>query len=321
MKKIVIFGGAGFIGSNLAKRLAFCGCKVTVVDTFCPHYGANWFNLDPIVKDIEVIKGSICDEKIVQKCLDGASVIFNLAAQPGHIQSMRDPFIDLDINAFGTLNLLECARKICPDAIHIFTSTRQIYGRTKSPNIEDQVLKPVDINGVHKITSEHYYKLYSQYYGLSATVFRLTNTYGNCMRIKDARQTFLGIWIRSVIENTEFSIFGDGQQIRDFTHVDDCIGALEYEIHNRSTGFNVFNLGGQRGYTLNQVAKIIQKVRPRANYKHVEFPGDGAKIDVGDTINDWTKIRNKREWEPTVSLEDGLRSTFDFYEKNIGKYI
>ena len=226
-KKILITGGLGFIGSNLARRLAECGNEVTVVDSLIPEYGGNLRNLLDFHEKIKINLSDIRDAWSLNELIKGQDYIFNLAGQTSHLDSMEDPFTDLDINAKAQLSILEACRKNNPDARIVFASTRQIYGKPKYlPVDEKHPRHPVDVNGINKIAGEQYHFLYHEVYGIASSILRLTNTYGPRMRIKDARQTFLGIWIRNLLEGKPVQVFGDGKQRRDYNYVEDVLDAL-----------------------------------------------------------------------------------------------
>ena len=225
-KNILITGGLGFIGSNLAKRLVSLGAKVTLVDSLIPEYGGNLFNITGIKNRVRVNISDIRDEFSLRYLVQGQDYIFNLAGQTSHLDSMNDPYTDLDINARAQLTLLETCRKYNSNVKIIFASTRQIYGKPDYlPVDEKHPVRPVDVNGINKVAGEWYHILYNNVYGIRSCALRLTNTYGPGMRIKDARQTFLGIWIRLLIEGKPIEIW-EGQQLRDFNYIDDVVDAF-----------------------------------------------------------------------------------------------
>ena len=225
-KKILITGGLGFIGSNLARRLVVHGNTITVVDSLIPEYGGNFRNLHDVQDKITVSRSDVRDVGAINDLIKGHDFLFNLAGQTSHLDSMHDPITDLDINAKAQLSILEACRKYNPDIRIVFASTRQIYGKPKYlPVDEKHPRHPVDVNGINKIAGEQYHILYQEVYGIASSVLRLTNTYGPRMRIKDARQTFLGIWIRNLLEGKPVQVFGDGKQRRDYNYVEDVLDA------------------------------------------------------------------------------------------------
>lgn len=224
--KVLITGGLGFIGSSLACRLVDLGADVTLVDSLIPEYGGNLFNISGIEEKVSVNISDVRDEHSMKYLVQGQDYLFNLAGQTSHMDSMQDPFTDLEINAKSQLFILEACRKYNPDIKIVFASTRQIYGKPEYlPVDEKHPLRPVDINGVNKLAGEWYHLLYNNVHGIRASVLRLTNTIGPRMRVKDARQTFLGIWIRLLVDGKPFEVWG-GNQLRDFTYVDDAVDAF-----------------------------------------------------------------------------------------------
>ncbi|HEU5088780.1 MAG TPA: NAD-dependent epimerase/dehydratase family protein, partial [Roseiflexaceae bacterium] len=225
--EVLITGGLGFIGSNLARRLLELGARVTLVDSLIPQYGGNLFNIHGIEEQVRVNIADVRDAYSMNYLVQGKDYLFNLAGQTSHLDSMRDPHTDLEINCRAQLSILESCRTHNTDIRVVYASTRQIYGKPDYlPVDERHLLHPVDVNGVNKMAGEWYHILYNNVYGIRAAALRLTNTYGPRMRVKDARQTFLGIWIKNLIDGQPIQVWGDGLQIRDFTYVDDCVEAL-----------------------------------------------------------------------------------------------
>ncbi len=225
-RQVLITGGLGFIGSNLARRLVDAGADVTLVDSLIPEYGGNPFNIHGIEDRVSVNITDVRDPHSMRHLIQGKDYLFNLAGQTSHMDSMSDPFTDLEINCRAQLSILEACRNYNPDVRLVFASTRQLYGKPERlPVDEHHLLRPVDVNGINKMAGEWYHILYNNVYGIPATSLRLTNTYGPRMRIKDARQTFLGIWIKLVLEGKPFEVWG-GEQLRDFTYVDDAVDAF-----------------------------------------------------------------------------------------------
>ena len=243
-RTVLITGGLGFVGSNLARRLVTLGARVTLVDSLIPQYGGNEHNVADLLGRVTVNVCDVRDRFALEHLLRGQDFLFNLAGQTSHLDSMSDPQTDLDINASAQLSILEACRRVNPAIRVVFASTRQLYGRPEYlPVDENHPIRPVDVNGINKFAGEGYHLLYSAVYGIRATVLRLTNTYGRGMRVKDARQTFLGIWIRQLLEGHTIKVFGDGTQLRDFNHVDDCVDALLLAAAADVAVGRVYNLG------------------------------------------------------------------------------
>lgn len=319
---VLVTGGAGFIGSTLAIRLAETGASVTVVDSLIPEYGGNLQNLAGYEDRIRINISDVRDDHGFQHLIRGKDFLFNLAGQTSHVDSMKDPFTDLEINCRSQLTILEACRKHNRDVRVVFASTRQIYGRPRHlPVDEDHLVQPVDVNGINKAAGERYHVLYNNVYGIRACSLRLTNTYGPRMRVKDARQTFLGIWIKKILSGEQFQVFGDGLQVRDFNYVDDVVDAM-LEGALRSEGFgNVFNLGSEERITLRDLADLLVECNGGGSYEIVPFPGERKAIDIGDYYGDFGRFQRSHDWHPRVALREGLTKSLDYYRRTGDKYF
>jgi len=315
-KNVLITGGAGFIGSNLAIKLVELEAYVTVIDSLIPEYGGNLFNLDPIKDKVKLNISDVRDEHSMKYLIKEHDYLFNLAGQTSHIDSMNNPYADLEINARSQLSILEACRRYNPEIKIVFASTRQIYGKPQYlPVDEKHPLYPVDVNGINKMAGEWYHLLYYDVYKIRSVVLRLTNTYGPRMRVKDARQTFLGIWIKNVIEGNKILVFGDGKQIRDFNYVDDVVNAILLSAQSEDADGMIFNLGADDPINLEDTAKLMIEISHNANYELVPFPAERKAIDIGDYYADYRKIRSKLGWQPKISLKDGLKLTINYYQE------
>lgn len=321
-RKVLVTGGLGFIGSNLARHLVTIGADVLIVDRLFAGCGGNLFNIVDLGDDLQVINADVRDEYVMRDLVQGQDFVFNLAAQVGHTASMKDPYTDLEINARGALSLLEACRQCNPGVSIVFTSTRQIYGRPEyMPVDEHHPLRPTDINGVHKVAAELYHRVYHSAYGLKTVSLRLTNTYGPRMYVRDARQTFLGWWVRQIVEGQTLQIFGDGRQVRDFNYVDDVVEALLRSATSEAAVGQTFNLGSDDSIDLIQVAQLIVELNGGGDYEIVPFPDCRRSIDIGDFHGDYRRIRNELGWEPKVSLREGLVRTLDYYKGRLNHYV
>ncbi|MGC9325560.1 MAG: NAD-dependent epimerase/dehydratase family protein [Desulfomonilia bacterium] len=315
-KDVLITGGLGFIGSNLAIRLVDYGAKVTLVDSLIPEYGGNLYNVEPIKDDVKINFSDVRDEHSMKHLVKNKDYLFNLAGQTSHLDSMNDPYTDLEINAKSQLFILEACRWHNPDIKIVFASTRQIYGVPQYlPVDEDHPLYPVDVNGINKMSGEWYHMVYNNVHGIRSSVLRLTNTYGPRMRVKDARQTFLGIWIRRIIEGKPLLVFGDGMQKRDFNFIDDAIDALLVAASSERAHGQIFNLGADDPMNLKETAELLIRVHGKGSYEIVPFPEDRKVIDIGDYYGKFEKFSTTLGWKPRVTLEDGLRNTLAYYLK------
>jgi UDP-glucose 4-epimerase len=319
--RVLITGGLGFIGSNLARRLVALGAHVLLVDSLIPEYGGNVFNVAGIEDQLRINIADMRDEHGLRHLVQGQDFIFNLAGQVSHTDSMNDPYTDLEINARSQLSLLEACRRRNPTAKIIFASTRQLYGKPEYlPVDERHPQRPVDVNGINKMAGEWYHIVYHNVYGLPTVSLRLTNTYGPRMRVKDARQTFLGWWLRQLVEGQTLQVFGDGRQIRDFNYVDDVAEALLLAAVNECANGQIYNLGGDQPINLLELAQLMIDINGRGDYTLIPFPADRKPIDIGDYYGDYTKIHTELGWQPKVGLREGLAKTLGYYEANGERY-
>ena len=320
-KKALITGGLGFIGSHLGQRLASLGAEVTLIDSLIPDYGGNLFNVETFRDRVRINVSDVRDTYSMQHLVQGQDYLFNLAGQTSHLDSMRNPIPDLEINCHAQLSILEACRVCNPDIKIVFASTRQIYGRPERlPVSESHPLNPVDVNGINKMAGEKYHLLYNDVHGVSATVLRLTNTIGPRMRIKDARQTFVGVWIRQLLEGKPIEVWG-GQQLRDFTDVHDAVDAFLLAAADPKTNGQVYNLGGDGVVDLASLAKLLVAVNGSGEYEVREFPAERHKIDIGDYYSDFAKITAELGWKPKRSLRETLECTVAFYREHIVEYL
>lgn len=319
--RVLITGGLGFIGSNLAHRLVELGANVTLVDSLIPEYGGNLYNIAGIEDRVCVNIADVRDEYSMNYLVQGQDVLFNLAGQTSHLDSMRNPYIDLDINCRAQLSILEACRKHNPGITVVYASTRQIYGKPDYlPVDERHLLHPVDVNGVNKMAGEWYHILYNNVYGIRACALRLTNTYGPRMRVKDARQTFLGVWIRNVIEGKPIQVWGDGRQLRDFTYIDDCVDALLLAALHPAASGQIFNLGGLEVINLRDLAALTVEVAGGGSFEIIPYPADRKPIDIGDYYADDRRVRTTLGWQPRINLRTGLARTIAFYREHRHHY-
>lgn len=314
-KKVLITGGLGFIGSNLAYRLVELDADVLLVDSMIPDYGGNLFNIHGLENKIRINFSDIRDKTSMDYLVKGQDYIFNLAGTLSHIDSMKDPFTDLEINCKSQLSLLESCRQYNPSAKILFAGTRGQYGRAEYlPVDEKHPLNPCDVNGINNLAGEHYHILYCNIYGIRATSLRLTNTYGPRHQMKHHRQGIINWFIRGLIEGQEIKIFGDGKQVRDINYVDDVVNAMLIAMVSPKSDGQVYNIGGIPVNLKDLVERMIS-VYGKGKYRLVQYPAESRSIEIGDYVADWSKFKNEFGWEPAISIADGLKKTIDYYEK------
>jgi UDP-glucose 4-epimerase len=318
---VLITGGLGFIGSNLARRLALQGARVTVIDSLIPQYGGKLFNLAGLDDRVTINIADVRDEYSMDYLVRGQAFIFNLAGQVSHLDSMQNPYTDLDINCRSQLSILEACRKHNPGVRIVFSGTRQIYGRPRYLPVDEQhPVDPVDVNGVNKVAGEWYHIVYQRAYGLRTTSLRLTNTYGPRMRVVDARQTFLGVWLRRLLDGDEILVYGDGRQRRDFNYVDDAVEALLAVAGAEAAVGEIYNLGGGEVISLLELAELLIKLNGGGRYRLVPFPAEQKAIDIGDYYGSYAKLEAALGWRPRVTLGDGLARTLEYYREHRAQY-
>ena len=321
-RRVLITGGAGFIGSNLAHQLVALGADVSIIDSLIPDYGGNLFNLHDIKNQIKINISDVRDENAMHYLIQDRDVIFNLAGQVSHLDSMRDPYTDLEINCRSQLSLLEACRKHNNGVKVVFAGTRQVYGHVdQMPVTEDHLVRPVDVNGINKVAGEYYHLLYNDVFDIRACSLRLSNIYGPRQLIKHNRQGFIGWFIRLAVENQEIEIFGDGSQIRDLVYVDDAAEAFLLAGASDQCNGNVYNVGGSEPTRLNELVALLIKVAGQGRVTHVPWPTEKKSIDIGSFSTDSTKFKSTVGWTPRVSLEQGLQDTVAYYRRHLDRYL
>ena len=317
---ILITGGLGFIGSTLAIAEVKRGSRVVVVDALLPDYGGNRFNVKNIEKEIEIKIGDIRNKSLMEKLIKNQDIIYSLAGTLSHVDSMTDPFTDLEINCVSQLTLLEACRKYNPEAKILFAGTRNQYGRAKYlPVDENHPMEPVDVNGINNIAAEWYYRLYHNIHGLWTCSLRLTNTFGPRHQMKHSRQGVLNWFLRQLLDGDKIRLYGTGQQIRDVNYVDDAVRAFMLAADSDKANGEVFNLGGE-GVSLKKFVEIAIATMGRGKYEVVPFTPDRKVIEVGDYIADWSKIKKTLGWKPRMSLKEGIKRTIEYYRKFKNRY-
>jgi UDP-glucose 4-epimerase len=320
-RRVMVTGALGFIGSNLCRTLADLGANVLAVDSLLPDYGGNLFNLDGYEEKVRI---NIADVRGhgMGYLVRGQDVLFNLAGQVSHIDSMTDPFTDLEINCRSQLSILEALRQHNPEAKIVYAGTRQIYGRPQRLPVDEQhLLNPTDVNGINKISGELYHLVYHSVYGIRASSLRLTNTYGPRQLIRHNRQGFIGWFVRKAVLGETIELFGDGTQCRDFDYVEDVVDAFLRAGAMDAADGQVFNLGGEAAVSLLDLTELMIQIAGGGSYRLIPFPPERKRIDIGDFHADTTKIRQTLGWSPTIGLRDGLTRTIEYYQRNREHYL
>jgi len=321
-RAVMITGGLGFIGSNLARQLVDLGADVLLVDSLIPEYGGNLFNIDGIAERVRVNVADIRQQSTMNYLVQGRDVIFSLAGQVSHVDSMRDPYTDLDINCRSQLTVLEACRNFNAQVKIVFAGTRQVYGRPGSlPVDETHLVRPTDVNGINKAAGEYYHLVYNNVFGVRGCSLRLTNVYGPRQLLKHNRQGFIGWFIRLAIEGRTIQIYGDGSQQRDFVYVDDAADAFLRAGASDACNGEVFNVGGDEPISHRDLTAMLIRVAGSGSTEYVAWPPESKAIDIGSFYADSTKFRTTTGWRPSVGLEEGLRRTIAFYREHWCEYV
>ena len=321
-RRVMITGGLGFIGSNLALRLAGLGAEVLIVDSLIPDAGANAFNIAPVQDQVRVNVADVRQPHTMNYLVRGQDVIFNLAGQVSHIDSMRDPYGDLEVNCRAQLTLLEACRHYNPGTKVVFAGTRQVYGRPDSlPVDETHLVRPTDVNGINKVAGEYYHLVYNNVFGVRACSLRLTNVYGPRQLIRHNRQGFIGWFVRLALDGAEIQIFGDGSQVRDFVYVDDAVDAFLRAGATDAVNGEVFNVGGREHITHADLVTLLLELSGRGSCRFVEWPAEKKAIDIGSFYADSKRFSSLTGWKPRVSLREGFTRTIAYYREHLARYI
>jgi UDP-glucose 4-epimerase len=319
---VLVTGGLGFIGSNLAWKLVDLGARVLLVDSLIDDYGGNLFNICGLEDRLRVNVADVRQQTTMNYLVRGQDVIFNLAGQVSHIDSMRDPYTDLDINCRAQLSILEACRHSNPAVKVVFAGTRQVYGKADSlPVSESHLVRPSDVNGINKAAGEYYHLLYNNVFGVRACSLRLTNVYGPRQLLKHNRQGFIAWFIRLAIEDREIQIYGDGSQLRDFVFVDDAADAFLRAGADDACNGQVLNVGGIEPVAHRDLVQLLIRIAGSGRHRFVDWPPEKKTIDIGDFYADSTRIRQTLGWTPRTGLAEGLRTTVDFFREHFDRYV
>ncbi|MBU1100656.1 MAG: GDP-mannose 4,6-dehydratase [Bacteroidetes bacterium] len=321
-KNVLITGGLGFIGSNLAHKLVEYGANVTIVDNLAPLYGGNVFNINGIENKVELVINDVRNSEIVYPLVEKSDVIFHMAAQVSYIDSLNMPFEDLDLNSRSTLNLLEASRKLNPKVKIVFSSSRMVYGKVnKSLVTEDCETNPLSLYGIHKLTSEKYLLMYYKDFSIPCTILRLTNPYGPRQQMKHSKYSLVGWFIRQAMEGKTISIYGDGQQLRDYIYVDDIVDAMIISAASKEAEGEVLNIGSGHSSKFCDMVSSVVKCVNKGDMKFIPWPENYEKIETGDISVDLSKLKKITSWSPANSLDEGIRKTYEYYKEHLTKYV
>ena len=321
-KRVMITGGLGFIGSNLARRLVRLDARVLIVDSLIPDCGGNLFNIDGIERQLTINIADVRQPSTMNYLVRGCDVIFNIAGQVSHIDSMRDPYTDLEVNCRSQLTILEACRNHNAATKVVYAGTRQVYGKPDSlPVDESHLVRPTDVNGINKAAGEYYHLVYNNVFGVRACSLRLTNVYGPRQLVKHNRQGFIGWFVRLAVEGKTISLYGDGSQIRDLVYVDDVVDAFLRAGANDTSNGEVFNVGGAEPISLQELASRLIAISGAGRLECVPWPADKRAIDIGSFFADSHKMTSRTGWRPETSLDEGLRRTIEFYRANLPQYV
>jgi UDP-glucose 4-epimerase len=321
-RRVLITGGLGFIGSNLARELVACGAQVLIIDSLIPDYGGNLFNISGIDDAVRVNIADVRQQSTMNYLVRDHDVIFNLAGQVSHIDSMQDPYTDLEINCRAQLALLEACRRYNPGVKVVYAGTRQVYGHPDSlPVTEDHLVRPTDVNGINKAAGEYYHLVYNNVFNVRACSLRLTNIYGPRQLLKHNRQGFIAWFIRLAIEGGEIQVYGDGSQVRDFVFVDDAVDAFLRAGATDACNGQVFNVGGFEPISHRDLVTLLIRTAGSGRFRFIEWPPEKKAIDIGSFYADSKRIGRVLGWRASTALEEGLARTIAFYREHMHHYV
>lgn len=320
-RRVLVSGGLGFIGSNLALRLAELGADVTIVDASIPGCGANPHNIAPVRDRVRVIDCDIGDAARFEQELARTEVVFNLAGEVSHTHSMQFPERDLAINTIAHLRFLEVCRRAAPGVRVVYASTRQVYGRPDQlPVVEEDPVRPVDFNGVHKYAAAMYHLMLSRSGDIDAVCLRLTNVYGPRLAINMPCQGFLSCFLRCALVGEPVSVFGTGEQLRDPVYVDDAVEAFLLAGSVPVLPSRIYNVGGPDALTLNEIAQVYSRAGG-VPVRHRPFPSERRVFDIGSYATDCHRIAAELGWWPHTRFRDGIASTLDYFRQEFSHYL
>ncbi|MFC1623843.1 NAD-dependent epimerase/dehydratase family protein [Candidatus Omnitrophota bacterium] len=321
-KKIMITGGLGFIGSNLARKCIELGAQVTIYDCLDPNSGGNLYNIHDIQDSVELCYHDILNfDKLSQHIID-KDIIYNCAASTSHPFSMREPLVDLDVNGRGVINLLEAIHRFSPDAkfIHLGTSTQ--LGRLQyKPADERHPEFPTDIYSANKSVSEKYVLIYAKAHRIRSCVIRLSNVYGPRASIHSPEFTFNNFFIGLALQGKDIEVFGKGSQLRNVIYVEDVITALILASQADKVDGETFFIVGDEHYSVAQIAEEIMRCMGSGKVKFVTWPEDRESVDVGDAVISNQKVKSILDWAPQHDFKTSLVKTKEYYKNCLERHL
>jgi len=319
-KKVLITGGAGFIGSALCVALVERGAEVIVLDAMLPMYGGNLFNLESVREKIKFVEGDIRDKELVNDLVRNHDFIFDFAGQVSYIDSKELPFLDLDINGLGHMNVLEAIRLYAPSATYIFSSSRLVYGKLlTSPVTEEHPVRPLSLYGIHKLLVERYCDYYHKTFGVKTIVVRLPNPYGVRQQMKHNKYSLVGWFLRQALDGGTITIFGDGKQLRDYLYIDDIVEGLLL-LAEKGVAGEIYNMGSKEKVTFVEMVDAVLKEAGSGKKEHIPWPENYEKNETGGYIADTSKIERDTGWKARVTLKEGIKLMVEYYRKHQGHY-
>jgi UDP-glucose 4-epimerase len=320
-RQVLITGGLGFLGSNLAIALVGLGAQVTLLDAMLDDHGGNLFNVEPIRDRVMVNFSDIRDESSLKYLVAGKDYVFHLAGQNDHVLSLRDPFPDIDINIKGAAMLLETCRRVNRSARLVYGGTRGEYGRAVMlPVAEDHPIRPRGIYELSSLTAQQLFQIYHDNHGVASVTLRLTNVYGERAQMKHSRFGVANWFVRRALDDETIQVFGDGSLLRDFLYVQDAVDAMIRCAATEEAYGQVFNVGNSRASSFRELAETVVRVAGTGRWEFAPFSPERAAQEPGDFCSDVRKIKRVVGWEPTTSLDEGVERTVRYYRLHRPRY-
>ena len=321
-KNVLITGGLGFLGSNLAHKLVELDAKITLIDNMNFLYGGNNFNIRSIKDQIELIIADVLNEKVMLPLVSHADIIFHFAGQISYIDSLSMPYIDLDLNVRSTLQILEQCRTLSLKPKIVFSSSRMVLGKVTDPMMtETSSTNPLSLYGIHKLTSEKYLSMYYNDFSIPSTIFRITNPYGPRQQMKHSKYSLVGWFIRQAMEDRTINIFGAGEQARDYIYVDDIIDGIVKTVACTESNGEIINMGSGIATKFKDMVEIVVRTVGKGKIEYIPWPKNYERIETGDAVADISKLKSITAFSPNIRIEDGIHLTFEYYKKHLQQYL